>query len=62
MKSPVCLYEVGVEGGGQQEDGQLQHTTQPEEHRTGNHGNHTAQHHVLYRRRSFITTQSKSFT
>lgn len=49
--SPVCLYEVGVEDGGKQEDGQLQHTTQPEEHRTGNHGNHTAQHHVLYTRK-----------
>lgn len=50
MASPVRLYEVGVEGGSQQEDGQLQHTTQPEENRTGDHGNHAAQHQVLPRR------------
>lgn len=60
MMSPACLYEVGVEGGGQQENSKLQHTAQPEEYRTGNHGNDPAQYHVLHRGRirSFYTAVS----
>lgn len=41
------LYQVGVEGGGQQEYSQLQHAAQPEEDGAGDHGNHATQHQEL---------------
>lgn len=47
VASPVRLYQVGVEGGGQQEDGQLKHAAQPEEDGAGDHGNHAAKYQEL---------------
>lgn len=48
--SPARLYQEGVEGGGQQEDGQLKHAAQPEEDGAGDHGNYAAKHQELYTR------------
>ena len=43
--------EVGVNGHRQQQHGQLQQRVQTQEHGTGHHGDHTAQHKHLRRQR-----------
>ena len=48
LLSPVRLYEEGVQRGGEQKNDQLPHATQSQEHSTGYHGDHPAQHHVLF--------------